>query len=111
MRFDRFRGVDGLVAHRRVNCLVPANNLCDMGWQSVHDRVGDEYSPEVVRLKHQRIATGIGESCRRERLDEELADETRWDRAAFVSDCPLKQQRHRRIPALHLCIVDSTEGY
>lgn len=44
MCLNGFRRVDGLVAHGRIDALVPTDDLGDVRRQAVHDGVGDESS-------------------------------------------------------------------
>jgi hypothetical protein len=96
--FDRLGGVDGLVADRGVDVLVPADDLGDMGRQAAHDGIGHEDSPEIVRGEHERVAGGVGEAGRGERVDEQLADRAGSECPVLAADGPLEQQRHGRVP-------------
>src|SRR6478735_1937191 len=59
---DDFFGVDGLVAHRDVDVAVARDELGDVGWHAVHDRVGDQDSAEIVGREPQRFAAGVGDA-------------------------------------------------
>src|SRR4051794_22670647 len=45
---DHLFGVNGLVAHGGVDVAVAGDELGDVWWHAVHDRVGDEHASEVV---------------------------------------------------------------
>jgi hypothetical protein len=59
---DDFLGIDGLVAHGRVDVAVPGDELGDVRRHAVHDRVGDQHAAEVVRGEPQRLPGGAGEA-------------------------------------------------
>jgi hypothetical protein len=52
---ERFGRIDSFVTHGRVDCLVAADDLSDMRWQTVHDGVGDE---ESACLRSRRVQVG-----------------------------------------------------
>ena len=66
MGLDGLIGID-LVAEGDVDVSVTGDDLGDMGWQPVQDRVGDEQPAEIVRREPQRAAgcrvsqAGVGE--------------------------------------------------
>jgi hypothetical protein len=71
--FDGFSGVDRFVAHRGVDVAVAADDLGDVRWQAVHDRVGDEDPAEVVRGEGQRLAVVASDAGAGQRPLEDLA--------------------------------------
>jgi hypothetical protein len=46
---DDLFGVDGFVTHSDVDVAVSGDELGDVWWHAVHDRVGDKDPAEVVR--------------------------------------------------------------
>src|SRR5664279_5772809 len=60
---DDFFGVDGLVAHRDVDVAVAGDELGDVRWHAVHDRVGDQDSAEILGGEPQRFAAGVGDAA------------------------------------------------
>src|SRR4051794_3991245 len=57
--FDGLGGVDGVIAHGRVDVGVAGDDLGDVGWQAGADGVGDEHSAEVLRGEGQRLPGGV----------------------------------------------------
>src|ERR1039457_7206151 len=57
-----------------------------------------ENPAEIVRGEHERVAGGIGQAGRGERVYEQLADRAGGERPVLAADGPLEQQRHGRVP-------------
>ncbi len=98
VRLDRLGGVDGFVPDRGVDVLVAAEDLGYVGRQAAHDGVGHEDPAEVVRRVVQRVAGGVGEAGRGERVNEQVAYRVGGVRPGLAADGPLEQQWHGRVP-------------
>ena len=107
---DRLGRVDGLVADRGVDRLVPADDLGDVGRQAAHDGIGHEDPSEIMRGEHERVAGGVGQAGRGERADEQLADRAGGECPVLAADGPLEQQRHRRVPDAFPDVVGDGSG-
>ena len=94
---DHFLGVDGLVAHGRVDVGVPGDELGDVRRHAVQDRVGDEQAPEVVEGVAQRATGGVADTDRGEGVIEVAAQRCLGDGAVLEPLVVLEQQRHRRV--------------
>src|SRR6266480_4844632 len=77
---DDFFGVDGLVAHGRVDVFVSADQLGDVWGHAVEDGVSDEQPTKVVGDEVQRLAVGIEESGSGEGGGQQRADGLGVDR-------------------------------
>ena len=58
MGLDRLVWVNRLVGEGDFNIAVAGDDLGDVGWQAVHDGVGDKDSSEVVRRVMQGLSIG-----------------------------------------------------
>ena len=80
-------------------------HLGDMWGQAVHDGVGDEHPPEVVRRVMQRPAVGeVNQAGVHKSGGEQLADSAGRDRPVLRADTALEQQRRwpRPHPLMHV---------
>jgi hypothetical protein len=106
---DHFFGVDGLVAHGRVDVAVAGDELGDVRGHPVHDRVGEEQPAEVVEGVAQRSSGGVFDPERAECVVEVGAQRPLGDRAVFQSAAPLEQQRHGRVVDAFVLVVGDHE--
>jgi hypothetical protein len=107
---DDFLGIDGLIAHGRIDVAVPGDELGDVRRHAVHDGIGDEQPPEIMGGKPQRGAGGVGEPAAGESVVEQAADDAGTQRPVLQPPVPLEQQGHRRVPYLLVFVVGGHQG-
>ena len=90
---DHLFGVDGLVAHGGVDVAVAGDELGDVRWHAVHDRVGDEQPAEIVEGVAQGAPGGVVDADRGQRVVEVGAQRPFGHRAVLQPSAPLEQQR------------------
>src|SRR5664279_2217664 len=56
---DHLFGVDGFIPHGGIDVAVPGDELSDVRWHPVHDRIGDEQPPEIVEGIPQWPSGGV----------------------------------------------------
>src|SRR6266567_1940475 len=88
---DDFFGVDGLVAHGRVDVFVSADQLGDVRGHAVEDGVGDEQPTKVVGDEVQRLVVGVGESGSGQGGGQQRADGFGVDRPVLHAVAALQQ--------------------
>jgi hypothetical protein len=101
--------VDGFVAHGDVDVAVPADDLGDVRREPVHDHVGDEDAPEVMRGEPQRLALRAGQAGGGDRAGQQLADVRAGDETVLGAVAGLEQQGQRRVPDPLVLVVGGDE--
>ena len=94
---DDLFGVDRLISHGGIDVAVAGHQLGDVRRHPVHDRVGDEDPPEVVEGVAQRVAAGVFDPDRGQRVVEVFPQRRLADGPVLQPAPPLEQQRHRRV--------------
>jgi hypothetical protein len=108
---DGFLGVDGLVAHGDADVLVAGDDLGDVGWQAVHDGIGDEQPAEIVRGAPERAAGGrVGQAGAGQRGVQPVGDEVAGDHVVLRAGPALEQQRGRRKPDQFMPVAAADQG-
>ena len=103
-------GVDGLVGHGDVEVLVAGYHLGDVGWQAVHDGVGDEHATEIMRRAMKLPAIGPHEARAGEHLVDEAADKGDVELFVLGADPVLEQQRRQGEPDLFVVVPGPHEA-
>jgi hypothetical protein len=107
---DHLLGVDGLVAHGRVDVPVSGDELGDVRRHSVQDRVGDEHPAEVVEGVAQRPAVRPDDPDLFERVIE-ISPQRRLRHRMVLEAAPaLEQQWHRCVVDAFVLVVGDDEG-
>ncbi|MFJ9012851.1 hypothetical protein [Streptomyces canus] len=83
----------------------PAMTWAMCGGQSAADGVGDENPPEVVRVKVQGAAVGVGQAGGVEDVVEAFAEELAVHGGDLAAAVVLEQQRHGGIPHAFVVVV------
>ena len=109
---DGLVGIDRLVAESDVDVLVACDDLGDVWRQPVHDRLGDEDPPEIVRGVVQGAAVGgVDQPGAGEGGLEHFAEGAVADRTVLGPETALEQQRGRGHPHAFVPVVGGDEGH
>lgn len=92
---DDFLGIYRVVAHRNVDVSVAGGQLGDVRGYTVHDRIGDEQSAEIVESVAQRFPAPVFQSGAFQRMIEVIAQRSFRDGPVFQASVPSEKQWHR----------------